>query len=226
MTFKERVKEWRNNVKVWWNNWRGRTEWLDGLQKITKAPNLPGIEKPAGVLLFILKTFVLTEFIQLFWNWKTNQKWKKWLPDCYVGLVTVFLFILLVWFPIRWIAIYFLASIIVYLLNVVLLDHKVFGGVRSPERSLILFMLNVVQVVLIFAILYRLERPEELGGWRDALVDALLVLGTVAVPFALKERPIAAFQVAVDFVLLAVFLAHFVGRPGQDDKKDLAPHSD
>jgi len=175
MTFKKGWKEWWNNAKVWWNNWRGRREWWDGLQKIKKACNLPGIEKPVGVGLFVLKTFVPTELIQLlFWNWKANQKWGKWLPDCYVSLVTVFLFILLVWFPIRWIAIYFLASIIVYLLNVVLLDHKVFGGVRAPERSLILFMLNVVQVVLIFAILYRLERPEELGGWRDALVDALL----------------------------------------------------
>jgi len=215
-------KEWWNDAKEWWNNWRGGREWWDGLQKIKKARNLPGIEKPVGVGLFVLKTFVPTELIQLlFWNWKANQKWGKWLPDCYVSLVTVFLFILLVWSP-SWsfaVAIYFLGSIIVHLLNVVLVDHKVFGGVSSPERSLILFILNVAQVVLIFAIFYRLELSEELEGWRNALVDALLVLGTVAVPFPLKARSIAAVQVAIDFMLLAVFLAHFVGGLGRDDER-------
>ena len=192
-------------------------EWRDGLQKIWTAPNLHGIERLVGIGVFVLKTFILTELIRLLpWNRKDKRKG---LPDLYVVLVTAFLFILLVLPPSAWsvgFAIYFLASIIVYLLNVVLLS-KVFGRVLSPERSLILLILNVAQVVLIFAIFYRLELREELEGWRDALVDAVLVLGTVAVPFPLKARPIAAVQVAIDFMLLAVFLAHFVGGLGRGD---------
>jgi hypothetical protein len=113
------------------------------------------------------------------------------------------------------IAIYFLVSIIVYLLNVVLLDHKVFGEVRSPERSLILFILNVAQVVLIFAIFYRSKLPDL--GALDALVVALLVFGTVTLPNEAVAEPIAAIQVAADFMLLAVFLAHFVGGLGRGD---------
>ncbi len=47
----------------------------------------------------------------------------------------------------------------------------------------------------------------------DALVETLLVFGTVGYP---KEaRAIAGFQIAIDFMLLAVFLAHFVGRLGE-----------
>jgi hypothetical protein len=174
---------------------------------------LYGIEKPVGAVLFVLKTFIPTEAIRLFvWDWR--DKWKSF-PDWYVFGVTVPLGIL-AWSP-SWrywplclsvlIASYLLFSIIVYLLNVVLLDHKVFGGVRSPERSLILFMLNVAQVVLIFAIFYRSSEVS------DPLVEALLVLGTINFPP--EAKPMAAFQVAIDFLLLAVFLAHFVGGLGR-----------
>jgi hypothetical protein len=102
-----------------------------------------------------------------------------------------------------------LASIIIILLNVLFLT-KLFGPVASPERTLILFMFNVIQVVLIFAIFYRLQLRGSGAG--DALVAALLVFGTVGFPE--DAKPIAGFQVAIDFMLLAVFLAHFVGGLG------------
>src|SRR5262245_41680660 len=124
MTFEEGWKKCREGWKKWLGDRRkAGIEWWGNLREVWNE--LHYIERPVGVGLFVLKAFVLTELIPLlFWNWKANQKWEKWLPDCYVGLVTVFLFILLVWSPIRWVAIYFLGSIIVYLLNVVLVDHK------------------------------------------------------------------------------------------------------
>jgi hypothetical protein len=177
-----------------------------------QKPGHPHIEKPVGVGLFVLKTFTLTEFIRLFvWNWKDKLLS---FPDWCVFGVTVALAILFWTTPPGsvLIASYLLFSIIVYLLNVVLLDHKVFGAPRSPERSLILFILNVAQVVLIFAIFYS---PFVVS--RPPLVEALLVFGTINFP---TEAPyLAAFQVAADFMLLAVFLAHIVGRVGRDDTK-------
>jgi hypothetical protein len=71
-------------------------------------------------------------------------------------------------------------------------------------------MFNVAQVVLIFAIFYRTERPGLEAS--DALVTALLVFGTVGYDELAKH--LAGFQIAIDFLLLAVFLAHFVGGLG------------
>jgi len=223
MTFSERLRTWRDNRR------KAGEEWWRNLLKIWPASNLHGIEKPVGVVLFVLKTLTLTELIALLaWNWKGKRKW---LPDVYVGIVIVVLGFLLARFPSVVIASYFLASIMVYLLNVVLLDYKVFGdpdhsgwasAVRSPERSLILFILNVAQVVLIFAIFYRWKLPSLEAC--DALVDAFLVFGTVSLPEKIGEgaKGMAAFQVATDFMLLAVFLAHFVGGLGREGVKPKA----
>jgi hypothetical protein len=208
--------------RTWWDSRRkvGKV-WREGLQKI--RADLDGIEKPVGVWLFRLKSLILTELIQLVvWNWKDEPKWQERLPVVYVVAVTVLLVILLAWFPSAWIAAYFLGSIIVYLLNVVLLDHKVFGAPRSPERSLILFIINIAQVVLIFAIFYRWKIPNL--GAPDALIDAVLIFGTVSLPdqINMEARSIAAIQVATDFILLAVFLAHIVGGIGRGEKTPFA----
>jgi hypothetical protein len=207
-----------DDLQKWWDNRRqGCKEWRDRLRKIRDAPNLHGIEKPVGVALFVLNTLAPTELIRLFvWNW--NEK-RKSFPDLYVVAVTVLLGFLLRWSPSwpvlsRWIAGYLLASVIVYLLHVVLLT-KVFGPVRSVARSLILLIFNVTQVVLIFAIFYRSM------GIDDALVDAVLVFGTVSLPdeVARKARSVAAIQVATDIMLLAVFLGHFIGGLGRGEEE-------
>ena len=71
------------------------------------------------------------------------------------------------WAPTFWLAIicsYFLASTVVVLLHVVLLS-KVFGDVKSVERSLILFMCNVVQLIFTFSIWYEVK-PTKRGKVR------------------------------------------------------------
>jgi hypothetical protein len=202
-------------LRAWWHNRPAIQERREGLQKI--RADLDGIERWVGVWLFRLKSLILTELIQVVWNWKADPEWQERLPVMYVGVVTAVLGFFLWWSSSlgAGVAFYFLASIIVYLLNVVLLDHKVFSDPRSPERSLILFIINVAQVVLIFAIFYRWEVPSL--GPLDAFIDAVLVFGTVSLPKEIEDgaRLIAAGQVATDFILLAVFLAHFVGRVGR-----------
>jgi hypothetical protein len=115
------------------------------------------------------------------------------------------------WLPTWWWAVfcsYISASSVHALLSVVFLS-KVFGDVVSPERSLILFICNVTQIVLMFSIWY------EVGGlpkW-EALYAALLVLGTLGV-YREHEKVLVGIQIATDFLLLAIFLAHLVGRVG------------
>jgi hypothetical protein len=59
-----------------------------------------------------------------------------------------------------WFSSYLSASMVVVLVNVVLLD-KAFGDIESAGRSLILFILNVVQVILMYATWYELYKQPE-----------------------------------------------------------------
>jgi predicted branched-subunit amino acid permease len=69
-------------------------------------------------------------------------------------------------------------------------------------------------VVLSFAIFYRLQLPHLPAP--DALFKTLLVFGTIGYP--LGAEVIVALQIAIDFLLLAVFLAVFVGGLGIRDR--------
>ncbi len=79
----------------------------------------------------------------------------------------------------------------------------------SAERSLILFGVNVLQVITIFAIFYRVK----LGSTAAvAAFNSTLVFGTVGYP--LDGGYLVACQIIVDFILVAVFLGAFVGNLG------------
>jgi hypothetical protein len=108
---------------------------------------------------------------------------------------------------------YFLFSTVVVLLHVVLLS-KVFGDIESAERSLILFMCNVVQLVFTFSIWYELEANQARG---EALLNAIFVFGTLDYPH--NAMVVVAVQIATDFLLLAIFLAHIVGRVGYRENR-------
>jgi hypothetical protein len=109
-----------------------------------------------------------------------------------------------------------LGSTIIVLFNVLFLTKLSFiGAVASYERTLLLFLVNIVQAVLAFAILYQLTLPNLTAC--KALFESLRVFGTVGHPE--RAEPIVGVQIATDFVLLAVFLAFFVGRLGKLDKR-------
>jgi hypothetical protein len=72
-----------------------------------------------------------------------------------------------------WFSSYLSASMVVVLVNVVLLD-KAFGDIESAGRSLILFILNVVQVILMYATWYELYKQP------DALLKSVLTFATIS----------------------------------------------
>jgi hypothetical protein len=102
---------------------------------------------------------------------------------------------------------YFSLSTILALLHVVFLS-KVLGPVVSKERSLMLFLVNVAQFVFMFAIWYKLI----IGSRGSALFYALLVLGTLGYPDNPAAHAVVGLQIATDFLLFAIFLAHLLGR--------------
>jgi hypothetical protein len=131
--------------------------------------------------------------------------------DAYVvGVLVLSLWIF--WAPsacLAWWSTYFSVSTVIVLLNVVLLQ-RVFGEIPKPERSLLLFICNVAQIVFMFATWYHL-----LGGYSltDALLKSILAFATIG--YAENMPKLAMLQIATDFLLLAIFLSHLVGQFGQ-----------
>jgi hypothetical protein len=99
-------------------------------------------------------------------------------------------------------------STIIVLLNIVVLQ-RVFGKPALPERSLLLFMFNVAQIVFMFGTWYRM-----LGDYSEteALLKSILTFATVG--YAKTMPRLAMAQVTTGFVLLAIFLSHLVGQLG------------
>jgi hypothetical protein len=175
-----------------------------------------GMEKAFDLVTFALNILILSQIVQFF-VWGRRDQVPKWFIDVYVAAATVVLMCLLWWSDSMpqvgvIVACYLLASTIIVLFNVLFLTKLSFiGPVASNERTLLLFIFNVAQVVLAFAILYRWKLPN-LQTY-DALFKTLLVFGTIGHPEGAEA--IVGLQIVIDFVLLAVFLAFFVGKLGR-----------
>jgi hypothetical protein len=107
---------------------------------------------------------------------------------------------------------YFLYEMLLNLFSIVFVGklEGIYPKTPSIERSLLLFGINVLQVIVIYAIYYR-------GSFNFdplvAVVHSALVFGTIGHPLGkeLDGGIIVVTQIIVDFVLLAVFLSAFVG---------------
>ena len=191
-------------------SFEGLAEWRNDLAKLRSTSEVRGIEK-----LFDLTIYFLTIFVPSAWMQICLGKRRAGISfiDGYVIVITIILVCLLVWpahVPklIAILAGYLFTTNIVILLNVLFLT-KLFGPPASHERSLLLFLLNAIQVVLTFAIFYRCKLSFLAG---KAFFQTLLVFGTIGYPSGADR--IVGFQIAVDFLLLALFLAFFVGNLG------------
>ncbi len=143
-------------------------------------------------------------------HWAARKTGKQIEPliDGYVVAVLAFsIFAFLC--PSYWLAAfsaYFSFSTIVVLLNIVL-QNKVFGEIASPERSILLFMCNVPQIIFMFATWYHL------CGQEKPLLTSTLTFATIS--HAGNTPNLAMLQIATDFILVAIFLSHLVGQVGR-----------
>jgi hypothetical protein len=179
-------------------------EWWDGLKRIQRQTR--GIEWWVGIPLYGLKLLLLTQWLHIVFG-----RLPSWVTDLYVVVVLALSFSIFYWcpnVPLAWVSAYFSGSILLVLLNVVLL-RNVFGDIESPERTLLLFMCNLAQIVFMYATWYHLEGPYAQG---EALRKSMLVLATIGYPD--KTPTIAELQIATNFILLAIFLGQLAGRVG------------
>jgi hypothetical protein len=176
---------------------------------LKKLSSLQGIEWLVAIVLYNIWYIFLSHWLQEMFSSRKSLTTEFYVVSCVVVTVAVW------WIPSLPGAIlcsYFSLSTVMALLHVVFLS-KPLGNVESTERSLILFICNMTQVVFMFSIWYELDAYLTRG---DALLSALLVLGTLGHPDHAKV--VVGVQIATDFLLLAIFLAHLVGRVGYQDK--------
>jgi hypothetical protein len=185
---------------------------------------LGGIERLVASVLYVLS------YVQLsYWlshnpivNWLSDRVWSK-APNRTIELYVIVCVVITVtnWShgPRLWLSVvcgYFTVSTIITSLQVLFLG-KIFGDVESPERSLILFFCNVAQIVFMFAAWYELIGAHSKD---DALFYSMLVLVTAGYPS--NAQLIVELQITCDLVLIAVFLAHILGKLGKNIRSE--PH--
>ena len=78
----------------------------------------------------------------------------------------------------------------------------------AVQRSVLLLFVNILQLMLAFAFLYRRAIPE-LGGF-DALYTAVFVFATLDKPNG--ARMLVSAQIILDFLLIGISLASIVGQ--------------
>jgi hypothetical protein len=183
---------------------QGLQNWADGFATI--AARTRGIERVFDLVLYALSLFAPTQWLHIGFGKEKPSSANKW-TEAYVVLALA-LSILCFLFPSRnigWVSTYFSAVTLIAILNIVFLQ-RLFGPAVSAERSLLLFMCNVAQIVLMFATWYSVFEVE------NPLLISVLTFATIN--HSVKTPNIAMTQIAIDFVLLAVYLSHLVGRVG------------
>jgi hypothetical protein len=137
--------------------------------------------------------------------------------DCYCFTEFVFLCLLLIYSQNCILnsisSIYILFEIYLILFNIFFLRKFPDINYESPsyERVVLLMLLNVAQVTVAFAVLYRTWSPSPIP-WRYALSQSIHVLGTVEAPA--QRGLLVDSQIFSDLMLLVIFIANFVGRVG------------
>jgi hypothetical protein len=191
---------------------RGFKDWWSRRAQIANKTQIAnekwGIVQGVGVTLYILKLLSPTEWAYIGFGTE-NRPLYRFTDLCVLVALIASIYIYYRAPHLFWLSMWFSATTIIVLLNVVVLQ-RVFGRMASPERSLLLFMCNVAQIVFMFATWYRW------GGQPGPLLTSVLTFATIG--YAKTMPGVAIAQIAIDFVLLAIFLSHLVGQ--------LAPKTD
>lgn len=200
----------------------GVRNWRKKLSILCRSEKIGGIEWLVVVIVHFLHITTLAGWIKFYFDPISNDPTAEELRrrNKAIDIYVVFEFCVLqclLWLPDRsnviyaLAALYFLCGILINLFSIVFVGKlDVYPPTPSIERSLLLFGINVIQVITIFAIFYRTQFCQ---SPLIAIINSTLVFGTLGHPLGNNfiGGYIVATQIIVDFVLLAVFLSAFVG---------------
>lgn len=188
------------------------------IQTLWREGQVYGLELVVDLLLLILRYLSISYWLRARLPEATEPKRavRDIVIDAYSIFELIVLLVLLLANPFgpvlnTVIAAYILFEIFLMLLNIIFIGK--FGGINAPpasvERSILLFGLNVLQVVVAFFIFYR----DWLGlSSVDAFFKAVLVLGTIGYPKVSGNLVlVVALQVFLDLILIVLLIGSFVG---------------
>jgi hypothetical protein len=218
---------------------KGVGNWWDLRNKIRDSAEVAGLERVFVRVVHFLHIFTVSGWIKFAFDPLPDDTHDKQLRCRNIAVeiwvfseLVVFLFLNLLSEPIGWfrlaVAAYFLFEIILNLCSIIFVGKlaSVYPPTSSIERSLLLFGINVLQVIFIFAIFYRATLGLKTG---EAIFHAILVLGTVGYPPLHSDYYgwwVIALQILTGLGLLAVFLGAFVGNLRAFRKRDESQRSE
>ncbi len=188
-----------------------------------------GIEKFFCFVLYFLRLGSISEWLSFCVTGgrkdDDDHATDRLIVDWYVVLKTVLVALLLlvaVGHPLSWlvqaVVWYLLAEMYVSLLNVVFVGSLREDRRISVGRSVLLLMFNAAQLVLSFAVLYRVYLSQDV---KDALFTSVQVFSTLDAPK--NARKLVTLQVGLNFLFLAVLLARFLGMSEEKRKEIKEP---
>jgi hypothetical protein len=204
----------------------GLKRWREGLDELRESDK-GGLERRFYLGLYWLRLVSLSELFSFCITGgrdnPADQVKDRNFIDWYVVLKTVFVGVLLCVVPAKhsltWLVQigvwYLLAEMYLSLFNIVFVGTLKQDRKISIGRSLLLLMFNAAQLVLSFAVFYKVYLHKDVRGAVYTSVEVFSTLG--APPHA---RTLVTLQVALGFIFLTILLAKFVNMP---DEKPAQP---
>jgi len=202
----------------------GLERWREGLKELRESDK-GGLERLFYFGLYWLRLVSISEWLSFCItggreNAPDHARDRNFV-DCYVVAKTVVVAVLLLLVPAKhsltWLVqlfvLYLLAEMYLSLLNIVFVGTLKQDRKISVGRSLLLLMFNAAQLVLSFAVFYKVSLHK---GVRDAVYTSVQVFSTLGAPE--HARTLVTLQVALSFIFLTILLAKFLGmdeKPGQ-----------
>jgi hypothetical protein len=194
----------------------GRERWRKGLNELRESDK-GGLERVFYFILYGLRLVSLSEWISFCITGgredDADHAKDRLIVDWYVVLKTLLIAVLLYFVPakhsltwlVQLIVWYLLAEMYLSLLNIVFVGTLKQDRKISVGRSLLLLMFNAAQLVLSFAVFYKVFFHK---GVRDAVYTSVKVFSTLGAPE--HARTLVTLQVALGFIFLTVLLAKFL----------------
>jgi hypothetical protein len=193
----------------------------DDIKSFWKVEDIHGIEFVFDPILLGLRFLSISYWlrIKLARPGSPNLHWRNNIIDIYCIIQLTLLLLLLV-YPLgiiinSLIGGYILFEIYLNLFNIVFIGkiRTINAPPSSIERSILLLILNIIDVVLAFSVFYQ--------DWLDlsrldAVFQAVLVFGTIGYPSSCSGNYtfIVPLQIFLDLILIVLFISSFIGRIG------------
>jgi membrane protein YdbS with pleckstrin-like domain len=205
--------------------WRNEERDYD-IEKGTKPPKIFGIEKFTVIVMAVLQLFLPSTIVR-YLRRKLEDKEHKIYIDLYASLLPIVFFLLLLYGNTQHITVliitsWFLVDVITYHVHRLFLSSQ-YKRQASINRSIILLFVNLMQVVVCFAVLYQgsssvfnTHDHKMLNDGIDAFYFSFITFTGLGngdfSPFNTTGRLLVVWEVMTSFMFVSTVVVNFVGQ--------------